>query len=128
MFPPNALESLDHDHRSFVANLGSLMRCSASRANLLQRRNVFRHFSSSLLTLGHGPSVFFMTTALAPEICQMELGLAVLPAEPQLRDLTSAALHSATGATCGPSAVERAGYINKLERRLVTAIGDRPFN
>lgn len=121
MFPPNVLESLDHDRRSFVAKLGHLMHCSTSRANLLRRRNVFRRFSSSLLTLGHGPSVFFMTTVLAPEICQMELGLAVLPAEPQLRDLTSTALRSATGATCGPSAVERAGYINKLRAE----IGDR---
>lgn len=52
------------------------MHCSTSRTNLLQRRNIFRHFSSSLLTWGHSPSVF-MTTPLASKLCQTELGLAL---------------------------------------------------
>ena len=71
-------------------------------------------FSSSLPTSGHGLSVFFMTTVLASEICQMELGLAALLCRAPAK---GSKLHISTLSHWGhmwPVGNWRAGYTNKL--------------
>lgn len=105
----HVLQELDRDYCGFPPELRSRRPWSTSRGNLLQIRTVSWHFSSSLLTLGHGPSICFTLAVPASETCQMEPGWLWCIAEPPLGDL---------GTTRGRAATERAASINKLRAEI----------